>query len=241
MNKKIIGIFSCMLLILATSLPVSGTINEKTGAKTEGIELVPVLDFKEIKGGFLRMSVIIENSGEGPAYNVYWEMRINGGLFFYSKIKNGEIPIILPGEQIELKISPALGLGIITIEFYCTYLLESMYCETEIEIKQEWRNRALLLLNTFPEDIQPEKEWMEIEEYFYYESDTQEVMLTFQDILNMHNVRVVSSTVSQNDTVDFRAACKFQDGIGYLNECWITREIIESGIAHWEVELVDGE
>ena len=241
MNKKIIGIFCCMLLITAIALPVSGSFNEKTKANTTQIEFIPILDFKEIKGGFLRLSVILENSGEGPAYNVYWEMRTTGGIFFYTKIKNGEIPLISPGEQIELKISPALGLGVITIEFYCVYLLEGEYCETEIEIKQEWRDKAFFILHSFPENIQPVKEYMEIEEYYYYDSDDFEVMLMYQDILNMHNLRVVRSADSLNDTVEFRAACCFEEGMGHLKECWITKEIVESGIGHWEVELVDGE
>jgi hypothetical protein len=241
MNKKIIGIFICMLLILATTLSVSGSSNEKTKAGADQIDLVPILDFKEIKGGLLGLSVLLENSGMGPAYNVYWEMRASGGLFFYANMKNGEFPTILPGEQVKIKISPAIGLGIVTIEFYCRYLIEGMYCETEIEVKQEWRNRALLILNTFPEEIQPQKEWMEVEEYFYYESDDPELMLQYQQILNMHNVRGVSSADSENETVEFRAACKFTDGIGYLKECWVTRDLVESGIGHWEVELVDGE
>ena len=241
MNKKIIGIFCCMLLITAIALPVSGSFNEKTKANTTQIEFIPILDFKEIKGGFLRLSVILENSGEGPAYNVYFEMRASGGLFFFTKVKNGEIPLIHPGETVELKFGPAIGLGLITIELYCIYMIGGMYCETEIEVKQEWRDKAFFIMHSFPENIQPVKEWMEIEEFYYYESDDPEVMLTYQSILNMHNLRVVSSFDSQYDKVEFRAACKFTDGIGHLKECWITRELVESGIGHWEVELVDGE
>jgi hypothetical protein len=241
MNKKIIAILSCLFLITAIVLPVSGSFNEKTKTNTDGLDLIPVLDFKEIKGGFLELSVVLENSGTGDASYVYYEIRPSGGLFFYTKIKSGEIPLIHPGESVKLIFKPALGLGIINIEFYCRYLIGGMYCETEIEVKQEWRNRALLILNTFPEEIQPQKEWMDIEEYYYYESDDAEVMLTYQHILNMHNVRVVSSADSFNETVEFRAACKFDGGIGHLKECWITRELVESGIGHWEVELVDGE
>jgi hypothetical protein len=241
MKNKLIGIFSCMLLITTIVLPVSGSHTEKLDSSKDGIEMVPVLDFMGIKGGFLSLLVHLENSGEGPAYNVYWEMRPSGGFFFYPKIDSGEIPIIGPGEQVDIKINPAIGLGEITIEFYCRYLTEGMYCETELEVKQEWRNRALLIVNTFPESIQPEKEWMIIENYSYQFADEPGVMLMYLDINNMHNLRVVSSSDSSTQKVEFRAACCFDDGIGHLKECWITREIVESGIGQWEVELVDGE
>jgi hypothetical protein len=240
MNKKIIGIFCCMLLITAIALPVSGSLNEETKVNTCQIDLVPILDFKEIKGGFLGITVLLENSGEGDANYVFYELRASGGLFFYTKIKSGEIPLIHPGETVELKFFPVLGIGAITIEFYCRYLIGGMYCETEIEVKQVWRDKALFIFHSFPESLQPQKEWVEVEEY-YYETDDPEVMLQYQHILNMHNVRVLSSTDSENETVEFRAACKFTEGIGHLKECWVTRDLVESGLGHWQVELVDGE
>ena len=46
MKRKIVGILVCTLLI-TTALPAIGTINEKTITSTEGIESVPVIDFRD--------------------------------------------------------------------------------------------------------------------------------------------------------------------------------------------------
>ena len=240
MNKKILGILVSILIIIASVLPVSGSTNEKTEGKANFIDLIPVIDFLEIKGGLLRLSTTLINTGEGNAYNLYWEMRVLDGLFFHPKMIYGEIPLIKPGEQVEIKISPALGLGLVTIEFYCRYLIQGMYCETEIEIKQEWKDRALIIFHTFPESIQPVKEWMVIENYSYHETDELEVLLIYKDILNMHNLRVVAGSDS-TQLIEFRGACCFEDGIGHLKECWVTRDLVESGIGYWEVEIVDEE
>ena len=45
MKNKLIGIFLCMLL-LATALPATGTLNEKTVTSTGGFDSIPILEFE---------------------------------------------------------------------------------------------------------------------------------------------------------------------------------------------------
>jgi len=241
MRKKILVIFACMLLI-ATVLPVTGTYDGKTVSPTEEIELVPVLDLTLIKGGFFGILVLLSNFGDGTADNIFWEMNVSGGLFFYPKSTNGEIEELNPDQNEIIKIRPALGLGIVTINLYCKYKIVNLSCDVDIELKQEWKDQALIFLHLFPETIQPVKEWMEIENYSYFnETDTTGVELHYTGINNMHNVRVALGSYSFYQEIEFLGACKFTDGIGILEECGITEELITGGDAHWEVELVDGE
>ncbi len=241
MKKKLVGIFVCMLLI-ATILPVTGTHDGKTISPTRRIEQVPIVNFKLIKGGLFGITVLLLNSGEGTADNIYWEMNASGGLFFYPKSKNGEIEVLGPGEGKEIKIFILLGLGITTINFYCKYKIVNLSCDTDFEVKEEWRDQPLLFWHSFPETIQPDKEWMTIDEYWYFDKKgAPGVELYYEGINNMHNVRVVLGSHSFYQEIEFLAACKFTDGVGILEECWITEEIVTTGLAHWEVELVDGE
>ena len=234
MKKKIVGIFVCTLLIV-TILPVTGTHDEKTISITREIEFIPILDFVEIDGSLLGISVVLANLGEGTADNIYWEMNASGGLFFYPKSKNGTIDALYSDQSETIKIWPVLGLGITTITFYCKYKIVNLSYDVYFEVKQEWRNLALLFLHSFPETIQLTKEWIEIDNYAYFDIG---VELLKAGINNMHNVRVV---LDDSLEPEFLAACKFTDGIGFLNEYGITKELVTSGYAHWEVELVDGE
>jgi len=239
MKKKIIGILVCTLLI-ATTLQVVGTRDEKTISPTGGIELIPVLDLKFIKGGMFSISVILENSRDGSAENIYWEMNVSGGFFFYPKSKSGEIEFLGPYQSEKIKISPVLGLGRVTINFFCKYRIVNLTCE--IEVKQEWQDQAILFWHSFPEKIQPAKEWMDILEYWYFDKKcTPGVGLYYEGINNMHNVRVVLGPPYFFQEIEFLGACKFIDGTGILEECGITEAIVTSGEAHWEVELVNGE
>ena len=110
------------------------------------------------------------------------------------------------------------------------------------EVIQEWQDQAILFLHSFPERIQPAKEWMDIQEYWYFDkTDTTGVELYYEGINNMHSVRVVLGSDSFSQEIQFLGACKFHDGTGFLNEYGITEELVVSGDAHWEIELVNGE
>jgi len=90
--------------------------------------------------------------------------------------------------------------------------------------------------------MQPVKEWKDIESYNYQEdARAQGVLLNFEGINQWHNVRVVKGLDSGNSEVAFLGLCKFTDGEAFIEEGWITRSDIENALAHWEVELVDGQ
>ena len=80
MKKKLLGIFVCTLLI-ATAIPVVGTLDEKNMTSTETIIYVPILNFVNISGGLLGISVDLLNSGGGTAYDIEWSMNITEGSF----------------------------------------------------------------------------------------------------------------------------------------------------------------
>jgi len=235
-------------MITTAVFPVSEGLYKINDSSTRGIESVPILCFKDpliLSLGYIPL--ILENRGNGGAYDITYEMKIieRGGLFGGELFSPKEIvrtyPYLGPGEFLEENLE-ITGLGITTIYFGCRYKIEGMYgCDVEFEIKQEWTDLGLLSLHLFLPGLQPKKEWIEIEEYWYFnETDQEGVQLFFGDIRQKHNVRVSVGSGCCAKEVLFKASCKFYDGIGILEECGITREIVESGEAYWEVELVDG-
>jgi len=204
---------------------------------------VPILDLINVKGGIRSISVVLMNFGEGIAENIYWEMTAIGGLFFYPKLRNGAIEILHPGQEETIQIAPVRGLGKATINFYCRYKIVGLPYDVDFEVKQEWRDLVIFFLDLFFDRIQPIKDWMMVEDYSYFTNRTDEVSgveLNYSGINNMHNVRVVVDQPSFAGEIEFLAACKFTDGKAVLYECWLTKELVMSETAHWEVELVDG-
>ena len=201
----------------------------------------PFLDLIHIKGGLLGISIVLKNFGNGTANNISWEMNASGGLFFYPRSTRGTIDALSPGQNETIYIRPMLGLGTATITFLCTYKIVNLSYDVDFVVKQEWRNRALFFLVSFPERIQPIKEWMVIENYSYFnESENPGIEFQYKGICNMHNVRVVLDLPSFSQEIEFLAACKFTNGSAILYECWVTKWLVQGGDAHWEVELVDG-
>ena len=198
------------------------------------------LDLIHVKGGLLGISVVVKNFASEMVNNISWEMSASGGLF-YPRTKNGTIDPLSPGQNETIHIRPMLGLGTATITFFCKYRIANFTYDVDFIVKQEWHNRALFFLFSFPERIQPTKQWMTIENYSYINtSDFSGVEFHYLQKTNMHNVRVVVNSPSFAQQIEFLAACKFTNGTAILNECWITKELIQGGDAHWEVELVDG-
>jgi hypothetical protein len=239
MKKKSVVLFMCMLVI-ATIVPATGTHDEKTISSTRGIDFVPVLNLTGIQGGFLGVSVVVKNFGVGIAENIRWEMAASGGLLFFPKSRTGTIDMLYPGDAVPIKVWPALGLGKTTITFYCIYRIVNLSYDVDFEVKQEWRDQTFIFWHSF-DTTQPTKEWRVIYNFSYFEkTGTPGVQFQYGGIDNMHNVRVVLGLPSCSQEVQFLAACKFTNGSATLYECWLTRELVQGGDAHWEVELVDG-
>jgi hypothetical protein len=247
--KKVVGIFICMLLICLV-LPVKGTFYENNITTTSDIDSVPIINLMNPPMINLQnIPFLIENNGDGTANNITWEMNIIEGTsilegkLFNPKSATGTIPFLDPdGEStVNIKIS---GLGIATIELTCSYSIDNISgCNTEFEVKQEWKDIGLFYVNLFLPSYQPDKEWVTVDNYSYFNDTDNDigVELYHEDLLQKHNVRVVEGSKTNSEEVLFSASCKFINGTGVLHECWITEDIVTGGDAHWEVELVDGE
>ena len=246
MKKKIVGILVCTLLI-TTALPAIGTLNEKTMTSTGGIESVPVIYFRDPSiFHFRNISVDLVNSGEGTAEDITWEMKIIEGEQFWQgrflspKEKNGTFPYLGPDSKEEISIDMS-GFGITTIYFNCKYKIEDLpECDVEFEVKQEWRVIGIMSLFIFPPNS-PQKEWPEIVDFWYVdETDDKAVQFYHEGINNMHNVRVVLNVDSDSSDAEFLAACKFTNGNATLEECWLTKDLVESEKCRWELETIVG-
>jgi hypothetical protein len=242
MKTTIKGLFVCMLLIITSVLPIVVGYNEKNNIPTGGIESIPILDFRNPPAINLgTIPFIIKNYGNGTALNITWKMEIiEGGILFFPQKKSGTISSLGPNECERIDIS-LTGLGMAIIELSCNYMIEGISgCNVEFEVKQEWRDLGILYLHLFLQFLQKDKDWMRIEDYSYSnETKTQGVELYYKDVLQKHNVQVVEGRDSEE--ILFKAVCKFEDGVGFLEECWITRDVIISEKAHWEIELINGE
>ena len=204
---------------------------------------IPILELVNIEGGILGFSVGLKNFGNKTAYDITWEMTVLDGLLV-PNYDSGEISELEPDEEIRIPLKWKFGLGKSTIEFRCQYTISinGTRAGFDVSVKQEWNDLGFLIVHAFPEFMQPVKEWKEIESYNYQEEvKAQGVLLNFEGINQWHNVRVVRSLDSGSSEVAFYGLCKFTDGEAFIEEGWITRSDIENGLAHWEVELVDGE
>jgi hypothetical protein len=205
----------------------------------EEIAPVPIVSFRNMKGGFLCVSVSLKNTGNETAYDIEWSMNMTGGLIISPKdLVTGTIDLLYPDQEETIKIKPVISLGKSKIIFICKYRLENEYrCDSETESKQEWNNLGLLVINSISPAIQYTKEWVRIDEFKYKNLPDLHVELKKYGINKMHNVRVHSTFSS---SILYMGACCFASGIGVINECHITKPALMSGDGYWEIELVNG-
>lgn len=206
----------------------------------EKIPSIPILIFEDIKGGLVGISVVLRNIGNGTAYDINWEMSVSKGFLYYPRTRNGTIDDPLgPGDETIINIKPMMGFGGGEVFFYCKYkmILDSSRTEIDVEVKQEGKDLGFLFTHAFLPRTQPIKEWLEIDSFEYKEIGPDRfVELIYKDITNMHNVRVIDSGSQE---IMYQGACCFENGLGTLEEGWLTKSDIEQEIAYWEVELLD--
>ncbi|KYK22618.1 hypothetical protein AYK25_02340 [Thermoplasmatales archaeon SM1-50] len=242
MKNKMVVFFVCMLMII-TALPVIGTINEKTKTEVSSIDNCPVIDIFIAKFiGIGNIPLILGNYGEGTAIDIEWEMKILSGPLFSPKNASGSIDELEGGDYEIIRV-PSLGLGFAAFEFYCNYSIQNI-TGSFIVVKQEYRDFALGFLHMFFIFIQPEKEWHVIDTddvHYFNETDQDGCHIFVEGINNMHNVRVMEGADDRSEDALFLAATKFTNGNATLYEYGLTRDIVEGGDAHWEIELVNDE
>jgi hypothetical protein len=206
------------------------------------IEPLPILEFKDLKGGLPGISVVLENTGNVTANNIEWLVEISEGsllsfniTLFVPIISKGTIDELGPHQGETINIPLMFGLGQATITFNCKYTIKtnSLRDDVDVEVKQEGRDQSAVIVHTFPPGEQPTIEWKRIDNYEYIGEN--EVVLNYGDnILSKHNVRC-HSVLSK---VKFMSSCSFTGGVGILNEGHITEDIVTSGDAYWEVEIL---
>jgi subtilisin family serine protease len=99
MKKKIIGIFVCMLLIVAFVLPTTGTMNERGN-----VESIKFIDHTKIKFDLCTDVVYTELIGGGypcgvpndAGFSKQWYLYSTGKIFWIKFMLVGKIPIIFP-------------------------------------------------------------------------------------------------------------------------------------------------
>lgn len=238
MKGKFVCVLVCMLMIAITVFPVEGITEEKTICSTAEIPKCPILNI--IGRTYIYLDTIpikLENVGTGTAENISWEAEVDNLIGSLSlSDESGNIPSLVPGNSTNINLGIS-GFGIGTILVSCSYTIgDEGACGEVFEVKNEWADIGLsslhILLSMFPK-----KEWEDIENVIYVdESDDIYVEFHHEDILNCHNVRVITTDKS-DENVEFLAACKFTEGNAKLYECHMTQNITD---ATWQVELVSG-
>jgi hypothetical protein len=216
------------------SAPILDFINLKVG-------LLGILDILNLKIGLLGFSVVLKNFGEETAHNVKWEMNVVGGSPFIPSMVDGEFEQIEPEEEEIINIFPIFGFGRPTFQFHCTYKmkLNSLKSEVDAGTKQDYQGLALGGGYMFPDEMQPEMEWIRIENTEYDEDEDGNLLVRLSndpgDMVpnSWKNVRVLDSISGAEVYSNF---CKFAEGEGVVYEDHQTYGNILSG-DYWEVEI----
>jgi len=112
--RKIIGIIIIFVLISFTILPVLGTINinnksGKNNLSNEQLSIAGYLKYEGIDGESttsLGLKMIIGNIGSYIMQDVDWTFDAEGGTIVFGDGVKGRIPIIYPGEEVEIILRP---------------------------------------------------------------------------------------------------------------------------------------
>ncbi|RLF29199.1 MAG: hypothetical protein DRN05_02240, partial [Thermoplasmata archaeon] len=76
----------------------------------------PEIKIGDINGGLLRISAVIENTGDADANNVNWSISVKGGILgLVNKTSSGTISVLKAGENETVTSEPLLGFGPIEI------------------------------------------------------------------------------------------------------------------------------
>lgn len=112
MNKKIISVFICLLLM--GMIPVAAGMSNYDDEQTS-----PVIEIEVVGNPFphpTRFGTInIHNIGDADATEVAWGITIDGGFIIFDRYSEGVIPIIPVEEFATTPSRLVLGLGRITI------------------------------------------------------------------------------------------------------------------------------
>lgn len=211
----------------------------------ELIPPVPVLNITNIIAGTGKLTAELKNNGDVTAKDIVWEtyvINVGGGLLrkfiqgylFFPKIGEGTIPSLGPGNTTEFNIN-MLGFGFTTVSFNLKYTIQNLRNgDVDVEVFQEENILGLFVFLDNELIPQPDRTWVKINDPYYTGTDTVELP---HEILQLHQVRVHDAGSTE---ILFQSSCSFNGTTGILQEGHITKDIVMSGNAYWEVELVGG-
>ena len=203
------------------------------------------LNLVDIKVSIGRITGELGNSGDVTPDSIDWKTsivlpdgplkKLFGGLLFFPKQKEW----VTDDTNFRLNM---LGLGSATVNTSFKYtVLNSSGHEVYAEGYREIKLQGLFIFLKIVQ--QPSRPWIKIDpqDVVYEESQSppyDKTVQLFFGIDHFHNVRVCDSDSSD---VLFQGSCCFDGEVGVLNECFITKGIVKTGNAYWEVELKEGE
>ena len=219
------------------------------------IKPLPVLEIRNPPTfNLLKVPIYVTNSGKATANNIKWSLDIKPGDFFIPEDDTDNETIGSLGsddeEKIEMKLSCFLKKKVTLRCYYTISEFNKSDCEVDVIVEKEMNDFGLFLVNGFFQGMQPTPKWETIDkENVIYEEENgpggpeKYVKLIFQGINNMHNVRVVQAPNYDSDSTDtlFQSASKFEDGEARVEECHLTRDIVLSNNAYWQVETLNGQ
>ena len=77
---------------------------------------VPVLNIKGVEGGFGKIKVTIENTGNVDAVDMNYSIDISGGIPISGRTTSGVVPVLQSGDEVIVQSNFILGLGRINID-----------------------------------------------------------------------------------------------------------------------------
>ena len=208
-----------------------------------GMAALPVLDYTNIKGGFLKISAELNNLGNISISNVNWSMEKKSGFLLFPEDEAYGVVDITAGEYVTIEVMPVIGLGPSTVVFRYSYSItpDKSDCELFMQGEEEWDNLGLILFN-LPDPNEPQKEWVDINEVEYFSpQENPYAKLIFYDIDTWHNIRVVVNQKSSSEIIRYQSSGKFENGIASVFECHVTIDFIRSRQGKWQIELVGDE
>lgn len=197
--------------------------------------ILPALDFENLKGGLLGISLDLKNSGGGTAHDIKWSMNVSEGnvKVFFGKDK-GEISQLGPDSKKTINIKPMLGLGKITFTLYCEYKI--YFSRDEQDIKHETppgETSGFLIFFSNPEPKEDEI-WIEVDNYEYLSSQGKEFVKINVDVWQgEHKVRLININPPNNQQYG-PMDLVFKDGDVEIIENWDTKPFVDSHQSRWE-------
>jgi outer membrane protein assembly factor BamB len=96
--------------IKAKAKDTNGAESDWSTTHSISITLGPILEIQDISGGLLKITAVIKNTGDTPAANISWSIKVVGGAWI-GKDTTGDINTLAAGGQQKISSKVILGFG----------------------------------------------------------------------------------------------------------------------------------